>query len=426
MKKHALVAAKLPSILAFTFICVLYSSAQVKVPDYESIDQYITEAHTGTGANDHVTILFSSNDCDKCILYLHSILLDLKKSTGNSGLPLNVITDNKAFAKKNLDKYKLDFKYYYDKSLFSKFGINSKTLIYYKKNNKLISDVGQISAMMPKSEAATDVIFQFKDSIVGADNFSCTSLPYDHLLILDPKMDKSILLSKAKENAIEKSFNYAYMTSKIKDSLKLYQLPESDIDRLQFEKAGYENALQLLNTNNLEFIEITSITSFGPYVYCNFIINRLYKNLSKKDDFALIGDSFLAVKKIKKESDLKDIMNVDQYDQFYLFYSFDYQGTTYPISTWIYGTFTVVKPDTITTNINKVVSSKPSLDFWGKATIVLDSKTQVAKMTDIDPTAENIRVRNTLVKYKNDTYTVRKDMINEEDNIGLIKIIKRN
>lgn len=394
-------------------------------PDYNSIDKYISTNHTNKSDVDCMNILFSSNDCDKCILYINALLTNLKGTRYENSITINVIADNVAYAKKNLSKYDLKFNYFYDKSLFEKFDINNRTLLYLKKGENIITDPDSILSYLDKNEIKKgELIFQLGDSLVNPDKISSTLLPYDNLLTIDPKMDVAILYKKNNIADVEKSYKISYLTGTVKDSLKLFNLPERIADKSSIKKTDFKSYSALAKRNNMQFVKIHSITSKGFDVYTTFTLNRIYWNLHEKDKYVLLGHSFLAVRKIKNEDELLGLMNIENYDDFYLIDVFEYGGSTYPLSTWVYSTPEIIGENTFKTNVNKVVVENESLEFGGSATIVLNPKDKKAMMTSLDKNAKNVRVRNNTIVLNGYKYKIEKEMIDASNNYGLIRISK--
>lgn len=414
-------------IICNFFITTLIAQTPISsgLPDYNSIDKYISTNYTKKAEIDCLNILFSSNDCDKCVLYINTLLMGLKESGYENSITINVVADNVAYAKKSLSKYKLNFNYFYDKLLFEKFEINNRTLLYLKKGENIITDPDSILDVFRKRGIEkTGLIFQLNDSLVNPDKISSTLLPFDNLLTIDPKMDIAILYKKNNSEDVDKSYIASYITSVVTDSLKLFNLPERIVDKSNIKRTDFKVYSTLAKRNNMQLVKIHSLASRGFDIYVTFTLNRIYMDVSQQDKYILLGNSFVGVKKIKNEDELLDLMNVEKYDDFYLVDVFEYEGYTYPLSTWVYSTPEIIGENVFKTNVNKVVVGNENLEFGGNATIILNPKDNTAKMTALDRNAKNVRVRSNTIKFKGYNYKIEKEIIDVSNNYGLIKVTK--
>lgn len=388
--------------------------------NYQKIDNYITEHHIRNKDN-HINILYSSNDCEKCILYLGSVLKELKDKQGV--ITVNVISDNVVFAKKKLAGYKLPVNYYYDNELFNNFGIDYRTKLYLKTDKGfIISDTEKIlNYLHYELSNEGDVILKYPDSIIDPYKMISTILPYDSFLTLDSQMEVALLFKRKSNNS--DVFDISKIESTINDSLKLYNLPERIPFDSGLKKVAFSEFDAVSRDNLIPLIKIHSITGSGSSVYCNFAVSRLYR---KKEgaEYALLTNSFLGVKKINNEKELLDVMNLDTYDNIYHVDVFDYEGEEYPMSIWITDGINIIDTNIIATKVNKVIPMQDELVFGGLATIELNPVTQTAVMTGLNTDSENAIKRTNILKTKKYNYYIKKEMIDKENNYGILKIIR--
>lgn len=388
--------------------------------DYKSIDAYVVSNHTHDAAGSCINILYSSSDCEKCILFLHSVLGELNAHRDKNIL-VNIVTDNIAYAKKNLKNYPLRFKYYFDKDIFSNFDINNRTLLYLRDKNTFTENIEDISGFIKKAEPISEVIFRVSDSVIMEKDIESRIMPLNTFITINPKMDVALLFMKANSGKAN-DYNAIYLNKQLKDSLKIYSLKERNPNPERLKLLPFKDFTSVAKNNSVNFYKILTITSNKNTVYCTFMISRLYKDNNPGDNFTLVTNSYIAQKEIKKESDLMDVMKLDTYDCFYFADMFQFEGATYPMSVWINSTPEIIGENTITTNLNKVIPNEGNLEFAGKATIILDPKTQTAKMISLDKNVENIRYRKNSFKVGGYLYSIKKVMTDEANNVGDITI----
>ena len=424
------------TVIMFFLVFLTVANAQpnaINKPDFKSVDNYVSENYfskinpgytTILHTADYLTILLSSRDCENCALFLNNVLVNLKSYIAPKPLMIYVVTDNVAYAKKVLAKYELNFNYFYDEDIFSKFDINSRTVLYIKANDVIVDNIQQIIKKINTTIKESTIVFEVKDSIMGYDKIVTSPLPYNNFISLDPKMDTAILYHKEKDESLSKSFKTAYLTPKIKDSLKLYNLPERPLGGDKFKKATFGQFVRVAKANPFQFVKLLSITSYGNLVYCTFMMNRAYEDPVVRDNYRLTGDSYIAVKEIKKEKDLNDIMNIDAYDQYYLAHTFNFEGEDYAVSTWINYTLTILDKNTITTNVKRVINNGTDLEFASRGTIVLNPSHQNAKMISLDKKFPDFGFKTNVVKLDNYDYSFKKEMTDKANNAGIIKITR--
>lgn len=412
------------------FFCTLFiNNANAQIigePDYVSVDTYILEKHSIKKDNSgYINILFSSNDCDRCIVYLVPLLKSLEEL--NTAIPINIITDNTAYAKKNLKAYRLNLNYVFDKEVFSKYGINLRTVTYLKHNSQIIDNVEDIINTV--NNGNTSVVFQKTDSLVTEINMSSSFIaPFNSFLTLDSKMGTALLFEP-----VNQSYSLTYLEAKISDSLKIYNLPErtADTERKSgeklFEKLDFKDFSYFCKTGRYKFLKITAISSFGSNVYCNFSIDRSYKEKQRENYFSIWGNDFVAVKKIKTKEDMHTIMDISTYDQIYpLMNEFEFENELYSTGVWVHSYLEFEDENTIKINVDKSNEDRTDFEFAGLATIRLNPAEQKAEMIALDKdNAEPVIKRNNQILLGNYIYSVEKEMTDEANNAGFIKITKK-
>ena len=389
--------------------------------DYGKIDNYVVNHHTSDGKNNCITVLYSSADCENCILFLRQTLGEIKP---DNKIPVYVITDNIAYAKKNLGKYKLNYTYYFDREIFNQFEINKRTLLYSRFNSVLNDNPEQIINLANASATTPEIVFQQQDTVLMANDLETRTMPYNAFATINPKMDVAILFRKTKSADVNKSYSVTYLYKNLRDSLKIYTLQERNPDPENLKLIPFKEFGQLAQKNAINFYKIHSLTSYNNAVYCTFTISRLYKDVRQKDNFSILSNAFIAQKEIKSEKDLLDVMCIDTYDHIYFADMFTYQDTVYPMSTWIYSTPDPTGKNTLLTNVNKVEANGGELSFGGKATILLDPNTQTMKMTALDANAPKVRFRKNTFENGNYTYKLQKVMIDDSKNLGTILLTR--
>uniref|UniRef100_UPI00404AA093 hypothetical protein n=1 Tax=Flavobacterium sp. TaxID=239 RepID=UPI00404AA093 len=383
--------------------------------DYDLIDKYLIEKHQINSSSKSLNILFSSNDCKMCISYLQNVL----NEANTSNLIFNIFTDNIVYAKKHLSKYNLKLNYIFDNTIFSLFDIESKTIIYLKEDNKITFNISDIIVNLNKSDEIALIVI---DTLLTDNNISSTLLPYQKILTYDSKMETAILFEK--ENKKQEFTKIQYLYPKINDSIKLYKLDERINNKTKFQNIDFQSFEKLLLANSLRYVEVQSFASFENIIYCTFILNRLYENLEKKDNFSYIGNSFIATKKINSENDIYDVMDVSSYDNYYLIDVFNFKNTIYPVSVYIYDNFKVVNENTIKIKVNKQIEDKHKLEFGGEITFTLNPLKNSTSVKELNENVEKKFVRINTVLCNDFYYTIEKKMTDLKSNIGKILITK--
>lgn len=406
------------------FFCSTKTTAQIapgKKYDYKAIDNYVVNHHTSDGKKDCITVLYSSADCENCILFLRQTLGEIKPENDT---PVYVITDNIAYAKKNLRKYKLKYTYYFDREIFELFEINKRTLLYSRFNGVLNDNPEQIINLTNARATTPEIVFQQQDTVLMANDLETRIMPYDAFATINPKMDVAILFRKTKSADVNKSYSVTYLYKNLRDSLKIYTLQERNPDPENLKLIPFKEFGQLAQKNAINFYKVHSLTSYNNTVYCTFTISRLYKDVRQKDNFSILSNAFIAQKEIKSEKDLLDVMRIDTYDHIYFADMFTYQDTVYPMSTWIYSTPEPTGKNTLLTNVNKVEANGGELSFGGKATILLDPNAQTIKIMALDANAPKVRFRKNSFEKGKYTYKLQKVMTDESKNLGNITFTK--
>lgn len=407
-------------VLIFFFIISQYTYGQKTITekkyDWYKINQYLIENHNVLKGSKYLNVLFSSNDCKMCISYLQSILPQVSDS---QKLNINIFTDNVIYAKKNLNKYNLKLNYIYDKSIFTMFDIDSKTIVYLVLDNEIIYDVNKITYHLNNEN---DVVLRTIDSLLTKENISSTLLPFDKILTYDSKMETAILFEKETRNKDFSKLSYLY--PRITDSLKLYNLAERVVNESILKKIDYKIFGKTMTDNSLRYIEIQSFSSFENIVYCTFIVNRLYENTEIKDNYGFIGNSFIASKEIKSETDIKNIMDISTFDNFYLIDLFNFNDIIYPTSIFIYDNFCVVDKNKIKIKVNKQIPNKHKLEFGGEITFKLKPENNTIQAIELKENVVNSFTRYNNIALNEFIYSIEKQTINSEKNSGEITLKK--
>src|SRR5690606_25444659 len=88
---------------------------------------------------------------------------------------------------------------------------------------------------------------------------------------------------------------------------------------------------------NSGFLRILSISSFGSKIYCNFSIDRSFKDKQIENNYGVFGNDFIAVKNITTKEDMLSIMDISTYEQFYFFSDdFEFESNLYSTGVWLY------------------------------------------------------------------------------------------
>ncbi|WP_410879819.1 hypothetical protein [Myroides sp. DW712] len=407
--------------LVLLFFITSLGGNSIYSQDFKQIDEYIDEIHHLNSEETTIYILFSKNDCENCILYLHSTLdLIEKKVVLAENIKINVITDNIAYAKKYLNNYKLQYNFIFDKDIFHNFGVASRTILYLRDNAELITDPTKINLHLSKIKIDKKVVFSIKDSIFSDTSPIIASILEENIIALDNNMDIALLLLKK-----DSTYTPIFLNSHIVDSLKLYNLPLRDKKELKdFTLINFKDAKPIYKNFNMDMLKIQSFSSKENMVFCRFRIKRMYQIGESLDNIHMISDDFIAVKKIKDKKNISTLLDIDQYDTYYLTNSFFFNDNEFLLSNWVYSSLNILDENTIITNID-VLNSENKNEFGGLATLKLDPLNQKVKMVDLATNVTKGEYFNTEIFLNSKKYTLQKKWIDETINFGKLELIEK-
>lgn len=410
-------------IFFFVYIPSLFSQEKNNNLNYLVIDNYLSQKNKITNEQNQLNILYSSYDCNKCVMYISNILGAIK----NPEIKINIISDNVVFAKKELKSFDLKLNYFYNEEVFDKFSINRKTIAYFIDQEKNIISLEKeiINKIKSTTKLKDEIIFKVSDSLISKNGLNSTVIPFNNFLTFDKKLETSVVFSNIKNATTNFSCEINYLKTKLSDSLKIYNLPERNPDVTNLVKSNFEGFQQITNKFPIKFIQILSISSKDDIVFCVFSVSRLYNNINNPENISLLTNNFLATKKIKNKDGFLELMNIDQYDQYYLVDLFEYENEIYPLSVWANSTPEIINENEFTINVNKLDKESNELSFAGKASLKIDSSNKKIEMLSLDKNVkETIYITNT-IQLEGHSFFINKDIINPMNNLGEI-VITRN
>lgn len=341
----------------------------------------------------------------KCILSFHQ---NLNKLSNRNDYELVVVTDNKVFAREILSKYKdLKFKLFYDKLIFSNEFLEGKSFFYCR--NDLYKPLEK-------------VIFE-RDSLFINNNINTFLVKDKFIFVYDKKMSNLLFFEidyKQDDFKLNKIDQYKLKTS---NKSKLFKLADNNLND-SLVLIDYEKNIEILNELNLPFIKVNNFYSQNNFAYANFQLNRLYINIYNELDYQLITENFVALKKIDKVD--TSITNLGSYDEYYNVNSLDFNGLKYGTSAWINYTPNIIQDRVILLRFN-TIDKDNKIVYAGAGEVFLDDSTEEAKLNKIIPDFSNKPNIFDVINIKNISYTIYKDITDEENNYGnLIMTILEN
>ncbi|WP_060875511.1 hypothetical protein [Myroides odoratus] len=407
----------------FLYTIAFLSFFSTLAQDYQAIDLYLKEkidiqTHTEQGEFESLNILLTTNDCDNCIPMLYNYIKDVKEKKPYT---VNIITDNKAYAKKTLGNA-VNFKYnlYYDKEVFSKFLKGRSGIYYIDTNSTIYDDDKDIRVKLKNAEDRQEFFMSLnnnpkiqllaQDSLMSNPPFiTSTVLPNNQLLIFDNKMDVALVLNIIDNTDSLVVTKKSYFTPTIKNSIKLFNLPGLGDNGLSFEESQKTSQYFLKN-----MIKLYSITYSNQRYYATFSVTRAYK---KDNNIRFFSTYFVGTTKATKINP-ETILDASTYDSYYQIDDLPYEGKNYRIIT-----DTRTKPQIVTDNelkwrVRMPDDNKRKVTYSGLATLEL--KNQMVNMTGIDTKFEEFIDLNALIKWKNKTYYLSRHITDEENNQGYL------
>lgn len=385
-----------------------FSDSNITNDIIQKVDKYIVEKYDLKG--DYITIYFNGSDCEKCSYPIYTFL-DSEKAREIK--KINVFTDTPVLAKKALEDYhNHTITYALDKKIPEMDpDIYNRTFYYIKK--------------FTESENNTkDNILIKNDSIFTNDNIEVTRLPYEKILVYDNRIEKAVLLKEGV--ADQKPVYYDYI---VKDTLKLYNLPERVVNK-NLQKAEIKEYQKLRQKFKYKLLKIRSFSysQFDKKVYCNFCLERIFKDKTEESaPINLITNCFIASLKIKTEKDLQKIFNIEDYDNYFLADLIMKDNEMYPISTFIYDQLEFTAPDTFNIKIKKFKPEMNDMEFQGLAKIKIEKNN--LNIVSIDKNVDKHHRNNAILNFNGKPYLLLKSYSDEIANIGTIgfqKIIQQN
>jgi hypothetical protein len=233
-------------------------------------------------------------------------------------------------------------------------------------------------------------------------------------------MQEAILFknfSNFKKDSI--SYDTEKLETTLTDSLKIFNLPDR-LGTLPLSKLSLRdyNSLSSINANPL--VTLYSLIRWENWVYITFSLDRLYKEKDTKDSYRLLGNSYLAIKEIKSEVDLKSVLDIGSYNNYFLVDVFNFQGRRFPTSTWIYYVPEISSKAVVKMRVNLLNLEETEMEYSGMATIQLDFEKNKSEILEIDKTAANIRMRHNKIEILKNYYLVEKVVTNAAENEGNI------
>ncbi len=386
----------------------VFSESNMPTDIVKKVDNYLVEKYKLKG--DYIAIIYNGRDCEKCSYSLYTFL-DTEKTKQNK--KINVFTDNIALAKKALEDYH-DYKITFalekkvmeiDPEIFAR-------TFYYIKN------------YTEHNNTTTKNILIEKDSVFTSDNIEVTRIPYNKLLIYDNRIEKACIVTENVYNQKPEYKDYP-----VKDSLKLYNLPERVVNK-QLEKVSIKQYEALRKKFKYKFLRIRSFSysESDSKVYCNFCLERIYKDKNNPEaPTSLITNCFIADLKINSEKDLEKIFQIENYDHFYLADLIMKDNEMYPLSTFIYDQLDFTAPKTFNLKIKKFTPEMNDMEFQGLAKIKIEN--DKLNIISIDKNVDTYNRNNAILKFNNVPYLLLKIYSDEAANIGKIefqKLIEEN
>lgn len=404
-------------LYSLLFLFPYYLCAQ----DYAAIDQYL-QAHldlkgqAAEGEDESLTLLLTVNDCNNCIPLLYSYLKDIPT---NKPYAVNIVTDNIAYAKKALgDLATLNYHIYYDASVFTKF-LAGRSGIYFKDLNAAIFGDRQDIQIKLKNAEDRQAFFRdqnkkaqvlLHDSLMSNIPFiASTALPNNQLLVFDNKMDLGLFLD-IKEHTDSLSVAHSqYYVPTFTDPKKLFHLPGATKGDVSFEEMQ-----KIVHAIHTPMIKLYSITYWDGQYYATFSVTRAYK----EDDQTKLYSTYYVGTKKAKQLDPQTTLDPSIYDHYYSLQDLSYEGNTYSMTVYAGTKPQIVEDNKLNWRLRMSNNQGVNQRYSGVGTIELRGET--AQLIAIDPTFEEFIDLNVLLKWKNKTYCLSRQITDAATNQGYL------
>lgn len=389
--------------------------------DYVAIDQYLQthldlKGQAAEGEDESLTLLLTVNDCDNCIPLFYSYLKNIPE---NKPYAVNIITDNIAYAKKALgDVSVLNYHIFYDTAVFSKF-LQGQSGIYFKDMSTVIFGNSRDIQIKLKNALDRQAFFGdlnkkaqvlLQDSLLSNVPFiASTALPNNQLLVFDNKMNLSLLLD-IKEHPDSLAVTHSqYYTPTFSNPAKLFHLPGATNDDVSFEEMQ-----KIAHALHINMIKLHTITYWNGQYYATFSITRAYK---EEDKPKLYSTYFVATKKAK-QLDPQTTLDPSTYDRYYMLGDLPYKGNTYRMTVYAQTKPQITDDNKLNWRLRILNNQGMNQQYAGLGTLELQHQT--AQLIAIDPTFEEFIELNVLLKWKNKTYYLSRQITEEANNQGYL------
>lgn len=389
--------------------------------DYAAIDQYLQtnldlKGQAAEGEDESLTLLLTVNDCDNCVPLLYSYLKNIPK---NKPYAVNIVTDNIAYAKKVLgDVASLNCHLYHNASIFTTFLAGRSGLYFKDMNGAIFGDKEDIQIKL-KNAQDRQAFFENlnkkaqvlqQDSLLSSVPFiASTALPNNQLLVFDSKMGLGLFLD-IKEHPDSLSVVHSqYYTPTITNPKKLFHLPGATKEDVSFEEM--QKIADAIHTN---MIKLYTITYWNGQYYATFSITRAIK---QDDQTKLYSTYFVSTKKAE-QLDPQTTLDPSAYDNYYMLGDLPYEGNTYRMTVYAGTKPQIVDDNKLNWRLRRPNNQGVNQRYSGLGTLELQDNT--ARLIAIDPTFEEFIDLNLLLKWKNKTYYLSRQITDEANNQGYL------
>ena len=389
--------------------------------DYAAIDQYLQtnldlKGQAAEGEDESLTLLLTVNDCDNCIPLLYSYLKNIPK---NKPYAVNIVTDNIAYAKKVLgDVAASNDHLYHNATVFTTFLAGRSGLYFKDMNGAIFGDKQDIQIKLKNAQdrqaffgdlnKKAQVLLQ--DSLLSSIPFiSSTALPNNQLLVFDSKMGLGLFLDIKEHPDSLAVVHSQYYTPIFTNPTKLFHLSGATSEDVSFEEM--QKIALAIHTH---MIKLYTITYWDGQYYATFSITRAFK---KDNQTKLYSTYFVGTKKAE-HLDPQTILDPSTYDHYYRLEDLPYEGNTYRMTVYAGAKPQIVDDNKLNWRLRMPNNQGLNQRYSGLGTLKLQDKT--AQLIAIDPAFEEFIDLNLLLKWKNKTYYLSRQITDEATNQGYL------